>query len=140
MLCILAFASGKTIAAYLGGISDAFDKIFSPYLLAKLYAFGVGSLFLNFFSAYLELRQVQVVVEGVHSDSFEIQDTVFQGTMLGPPLWNLFFNDVTHPAASTGGDPNMFADDLNVKQSCDRLDDNEAIRREMDRCRAAVHS
>ena len=34
----------------------------------------------------------------------------------------------------------MFADDLNVMQSYDRLDDNEAIRLEMDRCRAAVHS
>ena len=109
-------------------------------MLVKLYAFGVGSLFLNFFSAYLEPRQAQVVVEGVHSDSFEIQDTVFQGTVLGPPLWNLFFNDVTIPAGSTGGDPNMFADDLNVMQSYDRLDDNEAIRLEMDRCRAAVHA
>ena len=114
--------------------------MFSPYLLAKLHAFGVGSLFLNFFSSYLQPRKAQVVVEGVCSDSFDILDTVFQGTVLGPPLWNIFFNDVVIPAGSTGGDPNLFADDLNVFQKFDRLDDNDAIKLEMDRCRAEVHS
>ena len=140
MSSILAFATGKKIAAYLGDISGAFDKVFSPYLLAKLHAFGVGSLFLNFFSSYLQPRRAQVVVEGVCSDPFEILDTVFQGTVLGPPLWNVFFNDVIVPAGSTGGDPNLFADDLNVFQKIDRLDDNDAIKLEMDRCRSEVHS
>ena len=101
MSCILAFATGKKIAAYLGDISGAFDKVFSPYLLAKLQAFGVGALFLNFFSSYLQPRIAQVVVEGVCSDSFDILDTVLQGTILGPPLWNIFFNDVVIPAGST---------------------------------------
>ena len=109
-------------------------------LKAKLQAFGVGSLFLNFFSSYLQPRRAQVVVEGVCSDNFNILDTVFQGTVLGPPLWNIFFNDVVIPAGSTGGDPNLFADDLSVFQKFDRLDDNDAIKLEMDRCRSEVHS
>ena len=45
------------------------------------------------------------------------------------------------PAGSTGGDPKvLIADDLNVFQKFDRLDDNDAIKLEMDRCRSEVHS
>ena len=36
---------------------------------------------------------------------------VFQGTHFGPPLWNIFFADVSGPAASSGAKPAKFADD-----------------------------
>ena len=84
--------------------------------MAKLQAAGVGHLYLNFLDSYLQPRDAQVVVEGTASDTFEIANTIFQGTVLGPPLWNTFFNDVAIPAASTGGEPATFADDLNVFQ------------------------
>ena len=49
-----------------------------------------------------------------------LENTVFQGTVLGPPLWNSFFADVSIPAKSTGGRESMFADDLNVFQEFGR--------------------
>ena len=70
----------------------------------------------RFLHSYLEPRKAQVVVEGINSDEFEITNTVFQGTVLGPPLWNSFFSDVTGPAEETGGAANLFADDLSVFQ------------------------
>ena len=54
--------------------------------MAKLQAAGVGPMYLNFRNSYLSARSAQVVVEGVASDAFEISNTVFQGTVLGPPL------------------------------------------------------
>ena len=66
-------------------------------------------------------------MEGVVSDEIQIANTVFQGTVLGPPLWNVFFSDVTQPAASTGGSPSLFADDLSVVRKLDRLDENSDI-------------
>ena len=42
MLWILAFCKGKKVAAYLGDISGAFDRVFTEYNLAKLHAAGVG--------------------------------------------------------------------------------------------------
>ena len=88
--------------------------MFKPYLLAKLQNFGVGTAFLNFLDAYLSPREGRVVVQGSCSDPFEIANSVFQGTVLGPPLWNTFFSDVSAAARHTGGKEQMFADDLNV--------------------------
>ena len=46
---------------------------------------------LRFLYSYLAPREAAVVVQGHNSDVFTIQDEVFQGTVLGPPLWNVFF-------------------------------------------------
>ena len=59
---------------------------------------------------------------------------------LGPPLWNVFFSDVTQPAASTGGNPSLFADNLNVFQKFDRFVENSEITRKMHVCRTKVHA
>ena len=64
---------------------------FLTYLLAKLYAIGVGSKYLNFLASYLAPRQGKVVVQGAASKMFDLEDSVFQGTCLGPPLWISFF-------------------------------------------------
>ena len=50
----------------------------------------------------------------------QLANTIFQGTVLCPPLWNTFFADVEVPAASTGGKARMFADDLNVFKAFDK--------------------
>ena len=57
-------------------------------MLAKLQAAGVGPKYLNFLDAYLSPRKGKVVVQGEASDLFTLLDMVFQGTVLGPPLWN----------------------------------------------------
>ena len=90
MSWILGICTGHKIATYLGDISGAFDRVFKDYLLAKLQSAGVGAQYLNFLDSYLQPRKASVAVEGTFSDEFEIANTVFQGTMLGPPLWNVF--------------------------------------------------
>ena len=139
MSWILSICSGSKVAGYLSDISGAFDRVCKEYLLAKLQAAGVGDMYLQFLNAYLEPRQGQVIVEGTASDPFAISNTVFQGTVLGPPLWNLFFADVIVPAESTGGAGKMFADDLNVFQEFDLAISNENLTRTMQCCRADVH-
>ena len=136
---ILAVCCGKKVGAYLSDISGAFDRVCKEYLLSKLNAAGVGALYLNFLDAYLNPRQGQVVVEGEFSELFEIANSVFQGTVLGPSLWNTFFADVSVPASSTGGKESIFADDLNVFQKFDKLDTDEAIMAKLEQCRKHVH-
>ena len=131
--------TGHKVAAYLGDVSGAFDRVFKDYLLAKLHAAGVGAQYLNFLDSYLQPRRASVVVEGTVSDAFEIANTVFQGTVLGPALWNVFFNDVTQPASSLGGTPSLFADDLTVFQKFVKTDTNEDIHRQMHLCRTRIH-
>ena len=60
-------------------------------------------------------------MHGTSSDDIELAASVFQGTVLGPPLWNTSFSDIALPARSSGGREAMFADDLNVFESFVRL-------------------
>ena len=109
-------------------------------MMAKLQASGVGTTYLNFLDSYLQPRRAQVMVEGEASDEFEISNTVFQGTVLGPVLWNVFFADVSIPAQSTGGESYKFADDLSVFKSFDKTVENIEVLRQMHVCRHRVHA
>ena len=139
MSWILQICQGNIIGAYLSDISAAFDRVFKEYLLAKLQTAGVGETFLRFLNAYLQPRKGKVVVEDTASDEFVLSNTVFQGTVLGPTLWNTFFADVSVPASSTGGQEAIFADDLNVFQIFDRRTPPDEIRSKLQECRTNVH-
>ena len=67
---ILAICTGQKIAAFLGDISGAFDRVFVPYLLAKLQRCGIGDKLVNFLADYLAPRQGQVLGQGAFSDFF----------------------------------------------------------------------
>ena len=139
MSWILAICTGRKIAGYLSDITGAFDRVCEDYLTAKLQVAGVGPNYLNFLDAYRQPRSSRVIVEGAASDDFEIFNTVFQGTVLGPPLWNLYFADVVVPAEENGEEAAAFADDLNVFKSFDVIIPNEELKRDMAVCRARVH-
>ena len=62
--------------------------------MGKLAQLGLPPRFLDFLNAYLLPREGFVRVEGALSDAMELANMVFQGTVLGPPLWNAFFSDV----------------------------------------------
>ena len=106
----------------------------------KFHRAGVGSTYLNFLEAYLAPRQGKVVVQGASSEPFTLEDQVFQGTVLGPSLWNAFFADVAVPAGAGGGQAAMFADDLNVFQLFDRQVLVEELMEELSDCRSRVHT
>ena len=81
-----------------------------------------------------------MAVSGELSDFFEIMDMIFQGTVLGPPLWNTFFADVAIAASATGGSEAMFADDLNVFRRFPRDADAAHVHEKMQECRHDVHA
>ena len=120
-------------------ISGAFDRVCNEILISKLQGRGIGGTFLKFLDAYLVPRIGNVVVQGNHSVDMILENTVFQGTVLGPPLWNSFFADVSIPAKSTGGRESMFADDLNVFQEFDRRKSLAEVQDTLQSCRENVH-
>ena len=139
MSWILNVCLDKKVGAYLSDISGAFDRVFKPYLLSKLHGFGVGDDFLNFLDSYLAPRTGQICVQGEYSEIMQIENSVYQGTVLGPPLWNSFFSDVAVPASSAGGKEAMFADDLNVFHTFDRHVPLTEVTDILERCRSRVH-
>ena len=139
MSLILAACTNQKIGAFLSDISGAFDRVSKEIILSKLQGFGVGETCLRFLDSYLAPRVGNVVVQGKLSENMTIDNSVFQGTVLGPSLWNSFFSDVSVPAKSTGGQESMFADDLNVFQKFDRMQPLAEVQSTLQKCRRNMH-
>ena len=65
---------------------------------------------------------------------------VYQGTVLGPWLWNIFYEDVKAACAAAGFTETVFADDLNSYQLVPSICVNEALLKDAGHCQAEVHS
>ena len=90
-------------------ISKAFDTVSHAKLLSKLWDAGIiGSLW-SFFKAYLSNRQQCVVVDRCESEWRSVSSGVPQGSILGPLLFILFIDDLSHVPSFTT--PLLFADD-----------------------------
>ena len=135
---LFSICSGKCIGAYLSDIAGAFDRVFKPYLMEKLRAVGVGETYLHFLSSFLDRRFGHVCVQGQKSEQIWFENQVFQGTVLGPPLWNIFFADIIS-AMSRPKSGKAFADDLNVFHEFDRRAAEIDIMEELASCRDRVH-
>ena len=70
----------------------------------------------TFFEDYLAPRTAQVAVDSQVSDIFTLSKIVFQGTVLGSSLWNIFLADVHAPAERNGAIERRLADDLRISK------------------------
>ena len=85
MIWILAISSGKKIAAYLSDITGAFDRVSKDYLMAKVYAAGVGSVYLIFLISYLQPRRATDV--SVDLSGCEPDELALRGIPQGPSVF-----------------------------------------------------
>ena len=97
-------------------IAGAFDKVWHKGLLAKLQQLGVTGQLLDLFSSYLQGRSLKVVVSGCTSAAHPVEASVPQGSILGPILWNVYFNDLLQSLSLVSA----YADDATLSHSYDR--------------------
>ena len=90
-------------------------------------------------SSWLEERTAEVVVEGAYSDKAALSNSVYQGTVWGPPLWNVFFEDARLPKNAADYTEALFADDLNAYKSYGASCKNEVLYEEMQYCQKCLH-
>lgn len=90
----------------------AFDRVVHSVLLGKLKSAGITGTMLDWFKSYLTHRYFYVVANGFVSNIYSITSGVPQGSHLGPILFNLFVNDITHCFKNSL--PLLYADDLKV--------------------------
>ena len=76
--------------------AGAFDRVSSKLLVNELAKLGIHQNIFNVLSSWLECRNAYVIIENAQSHHFVLKDMIFQGTVLGPPLWNIFFASCCH--------------------------------------------
>ena len=134
------FQRRRKTGIFLSDISGAFDRVDAGKMIKKVRRTGVCEPLVQLFADYLQPRQANVGVDGVLSYEFVLRNMVFQGTVLGPSFWNIFFSDVHGPAESTGCRERRFAGDLSMSKSFARTTPNEEILEDMRRCQDATHA
>ena len=104
-----AVNSGKEIRVVFLDISKAFDRVWHKGLLLKLKSCGITGRLLDWLKDYLTDRQQRVIVNGEYSEWGKINAGVPQGSVLGPLLFLIFINDITHVISKCK--IRLFADD-----------------------------
>ena len=131
---------GKKIGLFLTDIKSAFDRVDKRLLLAKLRRTGLGQQWIDFFSSYLDPRTAHIVLNGHSSSDFFITDMVFQGTVMGPILWMIFFSDISVCTSLYGDSENIFADDLSCFRAFDKVTSNNEILTELGQTQDLIHT
>ena len=117
---ILALNTRKDVAVYCSDVSGAFDHVSAKRLVEKLHATGLDAKLVAVFESWMQQRLGHVVVGGQQSAGMRLYDMVFQGTVWGPVLWNVFFADAKKALSQSGFEEIVYADDLNAFRLYDR--------------------
>ena len=89
-------------------ISKAFDKVWHEGLLFKLETVSISGNLTKLFQSFLSDTQQRVVLNGQHSIWALVLAGAPQGSILGPPLFLIYFNDFPDNLESL---TKLFADD-----------------------------
>ena len=126
-------------AALLLDLSAAFDVVDHKILLEKLELYNFSAETISWFKSYLEHRRQIVVIESKLSDPKDVgEQGVPQGSLLGPILFLIFYNDF--PDVRGDGSSVLYADDdTDIVSDPDPDILEQKIQQEANRSTAWVH-
>ena len=134
-----AFNARRKIGIYCSDVSGAFDRVDGVRLLTKLKAMGLPAQIMNMVKKWLRERKARVIVGGASSGECPLRDMVYQGTVLGPILWDLFFADARIPIRDAKFEEIIYADDLNAMREYSASVAGDTILRDCKRCQKNLH-
>ena len=112
-----AFNRSGATRAVARDISKAFDRVWHAGLLHKLKSYGISGQIFGLISSFLSNRRLRVVLDGKSSQEYPVNAGVPQGSILGPTLFLLYFNDLPDNVIC---DIAIYANDTTL---CDRVSD-----------------
>ena len=80
-----------------------------------------------------------MVVDGEHSEVLLLANMVFQGTVLGPSFWNVYYADAKAAVNAKGFQELVYADDLNCWKAFDRATPNNEVLAAAAECQDELH-
>ena len=98
----LLMEQSYAVGLYWSDVAGACDRVDKNRLRAKLSAIGLHPKVVHLLARWLEDITASVVVGGDASAVEPLTNYVFQGTVLGPALWNLFYEDARHAVNCQG--------------------------------------
>jgi len=105
-------------------LKKAFDTVDHEIVLRKLEHYGIRGIALEWIRSYLTNRHQYVIVNEIESEERLIKCGVPQGSILGPKLFLIYINDISHTSNLLKFI--LFADDTTIL--CSHHDFNELIR------------
>jgi hypothetical protein len=133
-------ALGRKIAIYCSDVSGAFDRVRAERLVAKLHAWKVDRQIITVIKSWLRQRTANIVVGGEYSEGMKLLNMVFQGTVLGPMLWNMFFEDARRAIKELFFTEAVYADDLNAYREFSSQVSDETVKGSIDICQKELHT
>ena len=122
----------KQVGVVFFDIRKAFDSVPHTRLLSALADVGVRGNLLNWFSDYLSNMKQRVVLDGVASSLTHAFSGVPQGSILGPLLFIVFMNSITHLELSHGSNITLYADDILLYKPINSADDLILLQQDVD--------
>uniref|UniRef100_A0A3B5BCC6 Reverse transcriptase domain-containing protein n=1 Tax=Stegastes partitus TaxID=144197 RepID=A0A3B5BCC6_9TELE len=118
---ICALDNKEYSAAVFVDLSKAFDSVDHPILLERLRNIGLSETCVSWFSSYCSGCLQTIRMEGLLSAPLPLHKGVPQGSILGPTLFNININNITH--AVYNAHIHLYADDTIVYTSGPSLND-----------------
>lgn len=128
--CIKEMDKGGQVDSIYTDIKAAFDTVDHSILLAKLNRLGASSRICSWLYSYLTDRQLLVKIGKAISAPFTPHCGVPQGSNLGPLLFVLFFNDVSHVLSNCY--LLFYADDLKIYLIVRSINDCRQLQEQLD--------
>ena len=121
--------SGKKSAIVYLDVKKAFDTVNHDILIKKLKHYGVDGFVIKWFESFLDNRQQSTRVGNINSENLLVKAGVPQGSILGPILFSIYINDLSHCCQLST--PYLFADDSALYFDSTKRNDHDDIRKEM---------
>ena len=137
---ILGFNVGEKFGIYCSDVSGAFDRVEMGRMIEKLNAKGTHSDLVRVLESWLRTRRAHVIVGGARGCELSLRDMVYQGTVWGPWLWNIFYEDARLAVHAALFREIIFADDLNAFRAFKLAMPNADVFEATAQCQKELHA